>query len=141
MNTYWYCIVTVKGIEAAYFYISDFGELPVGTYVEVPFGKENAPCIGYVKTVGEYTEENVPYPVETTKHITRIVTVEEYEQAESLSAYYDDEDEFDDIDYYIEKEDWNEVLDWACYRHNSPFEHVIRKVIACYELCLEQGSL
>lgn len=138
MNTYWYCGVTVKGIDSVYSYISDNGEIPVGTYVEVPFGRDNMPTIGYVKTVGEYPENKTPCPVEKTKRITRIVTVEDYEDAESLSSYYDDEDEFDNIDYYIETEDWYEVLDWACYNHDSPFEHVIRKVIECYEICLEQ---
>lgn len=138
MNTYWYCGVIVKGIDSVYFYISDSGELSVGTYVEVPFGEENSPVIGYVRTVEEYTEEKAPYPVEKTKHITRIVSVEDYENAESLSAYYDDEDEFDDVDYYINEGYWEDVLDWACENQNSPFEHVIRKVIECYELCLEQ---
>lgn len=139
MNTYWYCGVIVKGIDEVYSYISDNGEIPVGTYVEVPFGRDNIPTIGYVKTVGEYLEKNVPYPVEKTKHITRTVTVENYEEAKSLSAYYDDEDEFDDVDYYIRIEDWERVLEWACENHNSPFEHVIRKVKECYELCLKQG--
>lgn len=142
MNTYWYCGVIVKGVDTIYSYISENGEIPVGAYVEVPFGRDNAPMIGYVKWVGEYTEENAPYPVEKTKHITHIVTVEDYEEAESLSACYDDEEEewneFDDVDYYISIEDWEEVLDWACYYHDSPFEHVIKKVIECYELCIEQ---
>ena len=129
MNTYWYCGVTVKGIDSVYSYISDNGEIPVGTYVEVPFGKENSPTIGYVKTVGEYPENKTPYPVEKTKRITRIVTVEDYEDAESLLSDYN-KDEFDDIDYYIENEDWEEILDWACYSHNSPFEHVIRRLLS-----------
>lgn len=140
MNMYWYCGVKVKGISTVYSYISDEGKIPVGSYVEVPFGRENTPKIGYVVTVGEYPAERAPYPVEKTKHITRIATVQEYEEESSVSSYYeDDEDEFDDIDYYIEEEAWDKVLEWACENHDCPYEHIARKVIECYELCIDQG--
>ena len=140
MNTYWYCGVRVRGIDTVYSYISDDGEIPVGSYVEVPFGKENSPAVGYVVTSGEYTEENAPYPVEKTKHITRTATCEEYMEQKSVSSSYEfDEDDFDEIDYYIETEDWDEVLEWACDNHDSQYEHIARKVMECYKLCLRQG--
>lgn len=138
MEMYWYCGVKVKGIGTVYSYISDDGEIPVGSYVEVPFGQKNTPVIGCVETGDEYTEENAPYPVAKTKHIIRIATAQEYVEQASIPSYYDDEDEFDDIDYYIEIEDWDEVLEWACENHDCPYEHIGKKVIECYELCIEQ---
>lgn len=73
----------MKGITTVYSYISDNGEIPVGSYVEVPFGQKNTSVIGLVETSGEYTEETAPYPVTKTKHITRIVTMQEYEEQAS----------------------------------------------------------
>lgn len=144
MEMYWYCGVKVKGIGTVYSYISDDGEIPVGNYVMVPFGQKNLPVIGCVETGGEYTEANAPYPVEKTKHIIRIATAQEYEDQASIPLYYDlyyddDADEFDEIDYYIETESWDEVLEWACENHDSLYEHIVKKVIECYELCMEQG--
>ena len=80
MNMFWYCEVKVKGIDTSYAYISDCGELAVGSYVEVPFGTQNMLRIGRVESCGAYTEELAPYPVEKTKHIVRIVTKEEYDE-------------------------------------------------------------
>lgn len=136
MNMYWYCGVKVKGIETIYSYISDDGEIAVGSYVEVPFGKKNTPVIGCVMTGGEYSEEYAPYPVEKTKHIIRMATAQEYEKQTFTSSY---DDEFDEIDYYIEMNWWEDILDWACDNQDSPYEHVLKKVITCYELCVEQG--
>lgn len=139
MEMYWYCGVKVKGIATVYSYISDDGEIPIGSYVEVPFGQHNTLVIGRVETSGEYTEENAPYPVEKTKHIIRMSTMQEYEGQTSVPSYYDEEDEFEEIDYYIQVEDWDEVLEWACENHDCQQEHIVKKVFECYELCLKQG--
>ena len=78
-KTHWYCAVKVKGVSRAYSYISDTGYIDEGSYVEVPFGSSNAMRIGIVDECGAYREENAPYPVRNTKHITRIATKEEYD--------------------------------------------------------------
>ena len=112
MDQYWYCGILVKGMETVYSYISDSGEIPSGSYVMVPFGSHNAPKIGIVKSCGEYTAENVPYPIERTKHIIREATVEEYENQPPLPPYYRDDDIQDDLDEVncsIEIKDWEEV--------------------------------
>lgn len=145
MDKYWYCGVAVKGVETVYSYISDMGALPVGEYVAVPFGAGNALRIGIVKTCGEYAADNAPYPVNRTKHITRIASVEEYEGQGSLPPfrYYDDTDDeddlFDDIDFYIDVEDWDEVLEWACEHQDSLNPEVVNKVIECYDHCIAEG--
>ena len=138
MDSYWYCGVQVRGIGRTYSYISDIGEIPAGSYVEVPFGHDDILVIGCVMTSGEYAAERTPYPVEKTKHIHRIATVEEYEDQIPISSY-DDEDELVEIDEYIKMKWWEEVLEWAIAHHDSPYEHIGRKVIKCYELCMEQG--
>lgn len=140
MDQYWYCGILVKGMETVYSYISDSGEIPSGSYVMVPFGSHNAPRIGIVKSCGEYTAENVPYPIERTKHIIREATVEEYENQPPLPPYYRDDDIQDDLDevnYSIEIEDWEEVYEWAYCHDDDSNERIARKAVECYELCLE----
>ena len=62
IKKYWYCNVSLKGISRNYSYISDIGEISVGSYVEVPFGSNNISRIGIVQAGGEYSFENAPYP-------------------------------------------------------------------------------
>ena len=142
MEKYWYCGVVINGCRTVYSYISDMGEIPVSSFVEVPFGSENTLRIGSVQSCAEYTADTAPYPVEKTKHITRLATAEEYElqvSPPSYRPYWDDLDFVDDIDIYIEEEDWDEVLNWAIDHHESDDPDTIRKVIECYTLCVEQN--
>lgn len=141
MEKYWYCGVAVKGSRTVYSYISDIGEIPVGAYVEVPFGSENTLRIGLVESCAEYASDTAPYPVEKTKHIARLATAEEYESQEPLPSYHphwDDLDFADDIDVSIEEEEWDEVLDWAIEHHESTDPETLRKVVECYTLCAQQ---
>lgn len=142
METYWYCGVAVKGLETAYSYISDAGELEIGSYVMVPFGNHNALRIGLVKSCGEYTEADAPYPVAHTKHIVREATAHEYDEQPPLPPFHycdDDDNDIEEANYYIETEDWDMVLDWACDNHDCSCEEIIQKVIECYELCVKQN--
>lgn len=140
MDKYWYCGISVKGIKQLYFYISDIGELPLDSYVLVPFGSYNDMVIGMVKLCAEYTAEEAPYPVEKTKRIVREATAEEYENQPSVQQHYSDDDisnDLDTVDYYIETEDWYEVFDWAIDNETCSDERISGKVIECYELCAE----
>lgn len=140
MNQYWYCGISVKGTKTIYSYISDSGEIPLDSYVVVPFGNQNALRIGIVKSCAEYAAENAPYPVERTKHIIRGATAEEYENQPSLPPYYsvdDIQDDLDEVNCYIRTEDWDEVLEWAYCHYDDSKERLSRKAIECYELCLK----
>lgn len=140
MDQYWYCGILVKGMKTIYSYISDTGEISLDSYVVVPFGSHNALRIGIVKSCAEYTAENAPYPVEQTKHIVREATAEEYENQPPIPPYYRDDDIQDDLDevnYSIEKEDWNEVLEWAYCHYYDSDERIARKAVECCELCLK----
>nr|MDD6336642.1 SEL1-like repeat protein [bacterium] len=140
MDTYWYCGVLVKGIQTVYSYISDTGELPLDSYVMVPFGRRNVQRTGIVKSCAEYAAEDAPYPVNNTKHILRKATAEEYENQPPLPSFHvsdDIEDDLEEVNYYIGVEDWEEVFEWATRNHDYPDERTTRKVIECYELCLK----
>lgn len=142
MEKYWYCGVVVKGSRTVYSYISDMGEIPVSSFVEVPFGSENTLRIGSVEFCAEYTAADAPYPVKKTKHIVRLATEEEYEAQEPLPSYrphWDELDFADDIDVFVAEEEWDEVLDWAIEHHEDDDPETIRKVIECYTMCLEQN--
>lgn len=140
MDQYWYCGILVKGVKTIYSYISDTGELPLDAYVMVPFGRHNALRVGIVKSCAEYTSADVPYPLELTKHIIRQATAEEYENQPPIPPFHNSNDieyDWDEIDYYIEINDWDEVFEWACDHDNDLDEQIARKVIECYELCLK----
>lgn len=138
---YWYCSVKVKNSGAVYSYINDEGELPAGTYVQVPFGKNNAACYGEVVVCRRYDEEAAPFPAEKTKHITRVVTEEEYAGGETAAPFQEEDDiaDIDEVEQYIEAEDWDEVLYWAIDHQYIRSEEIIEKVIQCYRLCAEQN--
>ena len=141
-KTYWYCAVMVKGVSRTYSYISDMGYIEEGSFVEVPFGGANKPRIGIVEECGAYREQNAPYPIWKTKHINRLASQEEYENQGDLDPFrrdddYDD-DEIEEVNYYIECGDWDEVLEWAQDHHESDEPEVINKLVECYELCIKQ---
>lgn len=147
-DRYWYCGVAVKGAKTNYSYISDAGELPLGSYVMVPFGSQNALRIGVVQSCGEYAAEDAPYPVGQTKHIVREATAEEYENQPPIPPFYDGddlgedlgddlEDDLNAVNCSIAQEDWDEVFGWACDNQDYPEEAISRKVIECYELCAQ----
>ena len=135
---YWYCGVEVKGIERSYSYISDLGELSVGTYVKVPFGHSNTSRIGIVTSCGEYSAENAPYPPDQTKHITAIASKEEYLADDT--GYVDNPDDFfDEVNELIAYANWDAVLEWACEHHDTTHPDIAAKVMQCYELCMKQN--
>ncbi len=76
-KTYWYCGVVFKDDSYPYAYISDMGYIDEGSFVKVPFGTNNELRIGTVDTCSPFMEKDVPYPVEKTKHIVRIVEWED----------------------------------------------------------------
>lgn len=145
MCKYWYCGVAIKGSQNVYSYISDSGELDTGTYVIVPFGIDNTLKVGVVKWSAEYTAEEAPYPVEKTKHIIRQATKKECEYDKCLYISSDDDDcniidDTDDIEWYIEIGDWDNVFEWACRHHDTLDPDIGLKVMECYELCFKHGN-
>ena len=135
MKTYLYCSVLVKDFDTHYSYISDFGELKPGKYVAVPFGRKNAVRFGLILSCKEYPEDEVPYPLEHTKHILRMATREEF----MADAFPDYADWLTEIDLYIKKEEWDKVLEWACEHKDDSDETILWKVISCFALCIGQN--
>ena len=145
MRTYWYCKVSVKGLDTEYSYISDSGEISVGAYVEVPFGPDNELRIGMVRSCGEFSAEDAPWPVDRTKHVMRIASAAEYEDQPAVQPGFraDEsevpESELEAVGMAVQGEDWEAVFEWAARRQDSADPAVMRKVVECYELCVEQG--
>ena len=146
MKTYWYCGIKVKGLKKDYWYISDMGALQIGTYAEVPFGSGDHLKIGIVTSCAEFTEDTVPYPLSSTKHIRRVAAEEEYKHQTPIKPFFvfdDEEDDEENDDYELEaailEKNWYEVLAWACSHHETSNAKVMEKVVECYELCIEQG--
>jgi hypothetical protein len=71
---YRYCTVVFHPGERGYAYRTEDKTVLVGDYVLVPAGADNAPELANVASVGEYTAEAAPYPVEKTKTILRKAT-------------------------------------------------------------------
>ena len=146
MKKYYYCSVLPKGMKNTYYYIAD-EEVKVNAFVEFPFGYENTLVIGTVMEVGFFDEDNVPFPVERTKHILRTVSQEEFDAYPGFyAAQYDDDD--DDIEYELEEaedyilcEDYDAIFDWAYDHHDKIVsDRIMEMVCRCYEICVENGN-
>ena len=135
MEKIWYCSVLVKDFDTHYSYISDFGELKPGKYVAVPFGRKNAVRFGLILSCKEYPVDEVPYPLEQTKHILRMATRDEFMK----DAFPDYAEWHNEIDLYIKEENWDAVLNWACQHQNDSDETILWKVISCFALCIGQN--
>lgn len=46
---------------------------------------------------------------------------------------------FEEIDQYIQNENWEEVMRWAEENHDTTIPAVAKKVMECYELCIKQN--
>ena len=57
-----------------YYYISDDDSIQVGDFVIVPAGKDNHEAVVEVVKKEYFTEEDVPLPMDKTKHIIRKCT-------------------------------------------------------------------
>ena len=96
-SKYCYCLVKPKGIYKPYSYIAEeeLGDISSGSFVLVPFGKENKIVKGKVVEVMICTDKTAPYPVELTKKIIKIISSDEYYEDEEHWDY--DPDEADKI--------------------------------------------
>ena len=74
---YRYCSVLPVNQHTIYSYIADM-DVQVHAFVEIPFGASNQITQGIVMEVTECTAETAPFPVEKTKHISRLITEDEY---------------------------------------------------------------
>lgn len=76
-NEYVYCSVKFEGSGKSYYYIADEDNFSVGDRVIVPAGKENRRSAAEVVKVEYFAKENVPLPLDRTKHIIRKCTDED----------------------------------------------------------------
>lgn len=68
---YIYCSVEFSKGAKRYYYIADEDDISVGDFVIVPVGNDNHPSAAEVVEVEYFTEEDVPLPLDRTKHIIR----------------------------------------------------------------------
>ena len=76
---YIYCSVKFEAGYKSYYYISDDDNISVDDYVIVPVGEENHESLAKVLKVEYFSEENVPLPLECTKHIIRKCTDNDFD--------------------------------------------------------------
>ncbi len=88
---YIYCSVEFDEGYKSYYYIADEDNIEVGDYVVVPVGKDNHHSVAEVVKIEYFAEENVPLPLDKTKHIIRKCA--------------DDDDSFDDDDVPLHSEE------------------------------------
>ena len=72
-TVYHYCSVLVQGTQRPYAYMTGGLPLKVGDWVELPFGKDDAPRQGQVKAVMDCTRMTAPWPPERTKTVIRTI--------------------------------------------------------------------
>lgn len=66
--------IIIWRLRKSYYYISDDDSIQVGDFVIVPAGKDNHEAVVEVVKKEYFAEENVPLPMEKTKHIIRKCT-------------------------------------------------------------------
>lgn len=71
---YIYCSVEFDEGYKSYYYIADDDSIQVGDYVVVPAGKDNHHSVAEVVKIEYFAKDNVPLPIEKTKHIIRKCT-------------------------------------------------------------------
>ena len=74
-----YCSVTFDEGCRSYYYIADDDSIEVGDFVLVPAGKDNHKAIVQVVEKKYFPEDEVPLPMEKTKHIIRKCTDEDFD--------------------------------------------------------------
>ena len=74
-----YCSVQIEGVRRSYAYLTGGLPLKVGDWVELPFGKDDAPRKGQVKAVMDCTRTVAPWPPEQTKTVAQIIAAPEDE--------------------------------------------------------------
>lgn len=79
---YIYCSVEFDAGYKSYYYIADDDSIEVGDYVVVPVGKDNHQSVAEVVKVEFFAEEDVPLPIEKTKHIIRKCTDDDFDPPE-----------------------------------------------------------
>ena len=76
-------------MSSTYSYLSDIGRINIGTSVVVPFGTNNAPKVGVVKTCQLLVPREAPYPLEKAKHIIRVATEEDMHPSKPVPPLFD----------------------------------------------------
>ncbi len=74
---YHFCSVVFPGSNYPYAYLTDGLSVAIGDTVLVPTGPNNKPQTARVVSVGSYTAESAPYPVEEAKTVLRLAVVED----------------------------------------------------------------
>lgn len=72
-----YCSVEFEEGGRSYYYISDDDSIEAGAMVIVPVGRDNHEAVAVVADVEFFRPDNVPFPLEKTKHIIRKCTPKE----------------------------------------------------------------
>lgn len=79
---YIYCSVEFDEGYKSYYYIVDDDSINVGDHVIVPVGKDNHHSIAEVVKIELFSEEDVPLPLDKTKHIIRKCTDDDFDPPE-----------------------------------------------------------
>ena len=77
---YIYCSVEFEEGRKSYYYIADEDDISVGDDVIVPAGWDNHQAAARVVKVEYFAEEDVPFPLERTKHIIRKCTDDDMDE-------------------------------------------------------------
>ena len=68
---YLYCSVSFHPGGKTYYYLTEDEDIKVGDYVVVPVGTDEKESIVRVMDIESYCEDEVPFPVDATRHIIR----------------------------------------------------------------------
>ncbi len=79
---YIYCSVVFEEGQKSYYYLTEDDSIEVDDFVVVPAGRDNHEAVVQVVDIEYFSAEDVPLPVEKTKHIIRKCTDEDFDLSE-----------------------------------------------------------
>lgn len=85
-RVYRYYGVVFPGYNRSYAYLGNGVNYSVGDFVLVPTGSDNSPNVAKIVSVGDYTAEVAPYPINKTKTVLRRATTKESEPFRAQNA-------------------------------------------------------
>ena len=143
MNTYLYYDVVPKGMKKAYSYLCD-SEIETDALVLIPFGEDNNVIAGKVVDINQYSENEVPYPIEKTKHIIKTLSLQEYKESDGCISPWCDEDnreELIEVRENLKNNNQEMMLCWACEHIDwRDSEYIMSAVSQCLRRCATAGD-
>lgn len=107
-DEYIFCSVQFGEDSKSYYYLADDDTFAIGDFVIVPVGDDGHSAIVEVVNIEYFQEDNVPFPLDEVKRITRKCTDVDFEISAEDGIHENESMAMDRTAYFMGKQDDNE---------------------------------